>query len=381
MRYLPMIWAALWRRPTTTVLTQLSIIAAFVLFGVLQRIDFAFSHGVDAAGLDVLHVQPKYKGPLPLSYLEQIAKVPGVTAVTPRAGMESYYRDPGNSVSALAVDPGGYFEVHRDYQIPPAQLEAFKGNRMGAAATAAAARAYGWKLGDRISLHSKIPRIDGSSDWSFEIVAIFGVPQSSGLKGVLVAFDSLDAGRTTYRATADQFLVRVADARNSSAVIRGIDRMFQNSPHETRTMAEKEVAQALLSQFGDLAFFTKSIVSAVFFTLLFLTVSTLMQAVRERIPELAILKAIGYSDRQVLMLVLAESLLMSLIPALVGLAVTLGLFALALNLFGSLFGVARFPTVVLFQGIGLSILIALASGVPPAWRASRLSVIDSLAGR
>ncbi len=376
-----MIWAALWRRPMATVLTQLSIIAAFILFGVLQRIDFAFSHGVDAADLDVLHVQPKYKGLLPLSYLAQIAKVPGVAAVTPRAGMEGYYREPGNSVSALAVDPGGYFEVHRDYQISPGQLEAFRRSRIGAAATSAAAKAYGWRIGDRISLHSRVAGSNGSSDWPFDIVAIFNVPQSSGLRGVLVNFDYLDAARVANRATADQFLVRVADVGNSSAVIRAIDRMFQNSPHETRTTAEKEVAQALLGQFGDLAFFTKSIVSAVFFTLLFLTVSTLMQAVRERIPELAILKAIGYSDRQVLTLVLAESLLMCLIPALVGLAVTLGLFALVLNLFGSLFGVARFPMVVLLEGIGLSILIALASGVPPAWRASRLSVVDSLAGR
>lgn len=381
MKYVSLIWAGLWRRRLPTILTQLSVVVAFFLFGILQRVDFAFTRGVNSAGLDVLHVQPKYRGLLPVSYLDRIRKVPGVSVATPRVGVEGYYREPRNSVNGLAVDPAGYFAVHREYRIAATELRALERDRIGAAVTAAAATAYGWKLGDRVSFHSSVFKKDGTYDWPVDIVAIFTVPQSSGLKGVLFRYDYFDTARSSNTSTVDQFLVRARSAEGADAVGRAIDRAFANSAHETHTIAEKEIAQAVLKQFGDLEFFTKAIVTAVFFTLLFLTVSTTTQSVRERTPEFAVLKTIGYSDQGVFGLLIAESVLLCLIPALIGLVGTIGLFALVLHFFGSLFGMASLPATVVVQGIGISILIALATGLPPALRLNRMRIADCLAGR
>jgi putative ABC transport system permease protein len=156
--------------------------------------------------------------------------------------------------------------------------------------------------------------------------------------------------------------------------------LFQNSPDETKTQPEKEFALGFAKQIGDIGALVTRILIAVFFTLLILTGNTMAQSIRERIPELAILKTLGFSDGKVTLLVLAEALL------LLGLGGVLGMGA-AVAAMPTLNGATggRFPP--LFVGpetwllaAAVAALVALAIGVPPAWRVRRLRIADALAG-
>jgi putative ABC transport system permease protein len=153
--------------------------------------------------------------------------------------------------------------------------------------------------------------------------------------------------------------------------------LFANSPNETKTQPANDFTMAFVKQFGDIGFVLRAILGAVFFTLLFLTGNTMMQSVRERIPELAVLKTLGFGDGQVLGLVLAESLLLCVIAALIGLALSYAaLPILKLGLQGM-----ELSSNALVPGVGAAVLLALIVGLPPALRAMRLNIVDALADK
>jgi putative ABC transport system permease protein len=172
-------------------------------------------------------------------------------------------------------------------------------------------------------------------------------------------------------------VVKVKDPKQAMQVAAEIDKRFANSSDETKTQTEKEFAQSFIKQQGDISFIVTSILGAVFFTLLFLTGNTMMQSVRERVPELAVLKTLGFTDFAVVVLILGEALLLCLVAAFLGLAIAAGIFP-ALK---SVIGETRLPADVVTLGFGVAVLLALLTGLPPAWRTTRLNIIDALAGR
>jgi putative ABC transport system permease protein len=174
-----------------------------------------------------------------------------------------------------------------------------------------------------------------------------------------------------------QFIIQIDDPGKAAAISAAIDKLFENSSEETKTQPENAALQARLKQLADINFIANSIVGAVMFTLLFLTANTMMQSVRERIPELAVLKTLGFSGRRVSALVIAESLLLCLFAATAGLILSMG----AIAVIGSVFGPGRLPDAVFIEGMLLAIALAIASGLPPALRAQRLNIVDALAER
>jgi putative ABC transport system permease protein len=385
MKFLPLIWATLWRRRTRTVFTLLSIIVAFVLYGALNMIGYALSHPGGANGADKLITINKYSITinLPFSATQQIASVPGVQVVTWLTWFGAYYQEPKNFIFALPVDPDSYLALHAgDYQFDPAQLQAFKTTRTGALASAELAQKFGWKVGSKIPVHSTIwTQQDGSLDWTVDLVGTFTSPdpdmrrQIAGM--LLFRYSYFDEARSFGKGTVGWFEEKVADPARSGQIADKIDALFANSSFETKTQPAKDFAMAFLKQFGDIGFILRAILGAVFFTLLFLTGNTMMQSVNERIPELAVLKTLGFTDGGVLALVLAESVLLCLFAAAIGLALSLGfvpIFQTALQ------GVQLQPAAVL-PGLGVAVLLALFVGAPPALRAMRLDIVNALAGR
>jgi len=179
--------------------------------------------------------------------------------------------------------------------------------------------------------------------------------------------------------TAHYFLVGIKDPHQATQISKQIDALFENSTYETRTQTESALAQMQLKQIGDINFIVNAIVGAVLFTLLFLTANTMMQSVRERTPELAVLKTLGFSDTKVLALVLIEALALCLFAAAIGLVLaTLVFNSGALKV---IFGNFTMPLIVLAMGSGVALILALVSGLPPAWRARQLNIVDALAGR
>ena len=387
MKYFPLVWATLWRKKTRTIFTLLSIVIAFLLFGVLETVDHAFAHpSGGATGADKLITINKYSITLslPLSDAQEIRAVPGVAEVTWISWFGGYYQESKNFIFALPVDTDTYFNLHKDEFIVSAeQMQAYRNTRTGALVNSALMKKFGWKIGDKVPLHSTIwtHKKDGSLDWTFDIVGNFDVKDptqaSQQASTLLFHYELFDEGRSFGRGSVGWFEERVGDPSQSAAISRRIDALFANSPNETKTQPAKDFALAFIKQLGDIGFVLRAILGAVFFTLLFLTGNTMMQSVRERIPELAVLKTIGFGDGKVLGLVIGESLLLCVIAALIGLALSYA--ALPIIKLG-LQGVELSPQ-ALIPGIGAAVLLALIVGMPPALRAMRLNIVDALADR
>jgi len=383
MKYLHLVWAGLFRKKVRTVLTLLSVVVAFLLFGMLQSVNEAFSAGADQARADRLITNSRYSiiEMLPISYLQRIESVPGVREVAFASWFGGSYQDRPAQFAVFPVDPERYLRAVPEIVLPPDQAERWRETRDGAIVGRSLVERYGWQIGDRVTVVADIwPQRDGSNDWNFEITGIYSSPDSQQNEGTLLfQHEYFDEARQFGRGSVGWFLVQVEDPDRAEEIAVAVDALFANSSNETKTQTEKAFAQGFARQFGDVGLIVTSILGAVFFTILVLTGNTMAQAVRERIPELAILKTVGFSDRAVLGLVVAEALTLILAGGLLGLA----LAAAALGAVSSMlagFGVQGISASVAMTGIVVMVLLGLAVGLPPALRAMRLRVVDALGG-
>jgi len=385
MKYLPLLLAALLRKKTRTVLTLLSVAAAFMLFGMLDAVRVAFNAPQSVAGIDRLVVASRFSiiQPLPYGYLVRIEKVPGVKAVAYANWFGGVYQDPKNFFANIAVSLPAYLDIYPDIVLPEQQRQAFLTTRTGAVVGESLARRFGWKIGDRIPLQATIfPHRNGGNVWNFDLVGIYRAAQPE-LRGMeqqlLFRYDYFDEGRQSGQGTVGWYIVKVEDPAEADRVAQSIDHLFANSSDETKTQSEREFQLSFAKQIGDIGLIVTAIMGAVFFTLLLLTGNTMAQAIRERIPELAVLKTIGFNNRAVLLLVLSESVLLLSLGGVAGLLFArLGLPLISAASSGQLDLVM--PAQSWLLGLCLMLLIGFIVGLPPALRAMRLRIVDALAG-
>ena len=380
MKFLPLIWSGIWRKPVRTILIVLQVAVAFTLFGVLQGMKTGVEEAIARTRADLLMVFPNVFGepPLPLAYLSRLRTVPGVKSVTFADGLLGTYQKPDQPVYVLAIDPDDIWLtlIPGIFQVLPQDLQALRNTRAGALITPDMARKYGWKVGDRIPLTSPILQRDGSGNWAFDVVGTFTAHEPGS--GYIVAnYKYLDESRVAAKGTVRNFYVVAADPHRAAVAAETIDRTFANSPSETNTASLRENAQQGLKAIGDLNFVVRSIVSAVFVALLFATATMMMQSIRERTPELAVLKILGFAQRGLFLLIVAEVAVMSVAGALIGLALAL----LAFPYVGSWIPGLSMPPQVIGVGVAVACLVALVCAALPARRAARLSVVDALANR
>jgi putative ABC transport system permease protein len=388
MKYLHLVWASLFRRKTRTFLTLVSIIAAFLLFGLLDAVRTSFNQaGQSANGAQRLQTSSKlsFIQLLPMSLQQQIANVPGVKMVTFANWFGGAYQNPHNQVFSFAV-ADNYLDLYPEVAVSEAERKAFANTRTGALVGETLAKRFGWKVGDKVPLQSTIfPDKSGSKNWSFDIV---GIMHSTDKKSggwydqmFLLHWKYFDDTTPYNRGQVGWYVTRVADVNQADRVAKAIDALSANSDHETRTMTEQAATANWMKQLADIGLIVGSIMGAVFFTLLLLAGNTMMQAVRERTNELAVLKTLGFSDGSVLAMVLAESLLLLLLGGAIG----LGLASLVVPVVsGASGGMLNLPPVGADSwalGIALMVLIGLLVGALPAGSAMRLKIVDALAGR
>jgi len=387
MKYFHLVWAALFRRKTRTILTLLSITAAFLLFGLLDGVRESFAQaGQSAAGAERLQTGSRlsFIQTLPQGLGAQIERVPGVQLVVYANWFGGAYQDAHQQVFSFAVSPN-YVDMYPEIELDPAQRKAWEADQNGVLVGAALASKYGWKVGDKLPLMSQIfPNKEGSKNWSFSIDGVMRSRDNSHgfLEGmVLMHWKNFDETTPYNRGMVGWYVSRVADVNDSDRVAKAIDALSANSDHETKTLTEQAATANWMKQLADVGLITSSIMGAVFFTLLLLTGNTMMQAVRERTSELAVLKTIGFSNASVLGLVLAESLLLLLIGGVLGLLLV---SALAPAITQGSGRTLNLPPVGLHSwtlGVTLMLAIGLVIGALPALRAMRLKIVDALAGR
>ena len=380
MKYLPLAWAGIWRKPSRAVLLLLQIASAFLLFGLLQGLNSGIKQAISKAHADRLYVGSSVSlgVPIPMGMLPQIREVPGVKLVTPLIQFPSIYQKPGQGIPLNGVDPEAFFGMFSDYVVPAAQVQALKRDRSGIILGAIPAKRYGLKVGDRLPLQTQAPKSDGSNAWSFNIVGIFDVPsQPNGAGAGVVNYDLLNEARLADRDTTLLFIALADSPAHAPAVGAAIDKTFANSSHETRTQSEGDLIASQLQRIADIDFIVGGIIGAVFFALLLATGALMMQSVRERIPELAVLKTLGFSDQLVMVLILIESVLFCVFSALVG----LGLASIVLPAARTLIGITAMPMNVIVTGLIFAVVLAIAASTVPAWRGMKLQVAEALADR
>jgi putative ABC transport system permease protein len=388
MKYLHLIWAALFRRKTRTLLTLVSIIAAFLLFGLLDAVRTSFMQaGQSADGAARLQTSSRlsFIQTLPQSLQAQIQRVDGVKEVTFANWFGGAYQDPRNQVFSFAVAPN-YLDLYPEVEVSAEARKAFANTRTGALVGEKLAQRFGWKVGDRVPLQSLIfPDRSGSKNWNFDIVGILHATdkKTGGFfdQMFLLQWKYFDDTTPYNQGTVGWYVTRVVDVKQADRVAKAIDALSANSDHETRTQTEQAATASWMKQLADIGLIVGSIMGAVFFTLLLLSGNTMMQAVRERTSELAVMKTVGFSSTSVLAMVLAESVLLLVLGGVIGIALaTVVIPAISAGSGGML----NLPSVgggSWTLGIVLMVAIGVLVGALPAWKAMRLNIVDALAGR
>ena len=377
MKYLPLLFANLRRKKIRTLLTTGSFLVAFFLFGLLAAIGYGFRQGIDVAGADRLVVigRTSIIQPLPLSYLARLQRLPGVKEVAHGTWFGGVYQDPKNFFQQYAVVPDDWRVMYPEFRIDEGQWRDFLADRQGCVVGAKLAARFGWKLGDKVPL--KAPGYLGGGGWDFYVRAIYrGSRPNDDETQFWLRHDYLYEKAPPYwRGIVGWYIVRITNSGDAVSIARIIDEEFGNSASETRTQTESAFAAAFVRQMGNIEFLIRAIGFIVFFTLLLVTGNTMAIAVRERTGELAVLKAMGYSDRGVLALVLAESVLIAVVGGGIGLWLANGLARQDITQ-GVL--VLYLPTSALVVGIVVAVATGVLSGLLPALGAMRLSVVDAL---
>jgi len=383
MKYFPLVWAALTRRRLRTLLTFLSIVVAFLLFGMLHGVSGGFDAVINAMSDSRLRVLNRVSPTrwLPLAQRDEIRRVPGVTGVVPYAYFGGFYQDARNQIAAGGMDIGELLTVFPEIELPAAQRAAMLRTRTGILVGDELAQRYHWKIGDRIPIGTPIwQQRDGSRNWAFDIVGLYhfrndALPSDE----VWMNFDYLNEARPGMENQASMYIVGIRDPSSAARIAAAIDAHFANSSAPTLTQNEKDWVRARLRRIGNIKLMVNAIVGAVLFTLLALTANTMMQSMRERIAELAVLRTFGYSHGTIAALVVTEALLLCLSAAIVGLLLAALAFPTLFHAMGV--GAVPIPTAVLLLGLAIAVGLALVSSLAPIWRALRLDVAAALAAR
>jgi putative ABC transport system permease protein len=380
MRFLPLIWSGIWRKPGRTILIFLQVSVAFALFGVLQGLKTGVEHLIGEARADLLivHGGLGLMDPLPLGLLEGIKSVPGVKVVAPVELFGAIYQNPNQKLGIVAIRPDEGWLSAFTFTIAPDYVAALRTMRTGTIIREGLAKKYGWKIGDHIPLMSTTAQMNGSTDWAFDVVGTYTDSDVGGGKEtLLVNYAYFDEARFAGKGTVNHFNVAVSDPRLAVNVADEIDRRFANSANATQTDSLLELAQSQLQSIGDLNFLIRAIVSVVLVALLFATATMMMQSIRERTPELAVLKTLGFTDRALFLLVLVEAVAVFVAAAACGLALSLLVFPFASKIVPGL----SVPLVVVALGLICAVLVAAISALLPAVLAAKLNVATALARR
>jgi putative ABC transport system permease protein len=377
MKYRHLIFANLFRKKIRTTLTLGSFAVALFLFGLLAVVRGAFNQGLEVAGANRLVVVNKVSiiQPLPIADKDKLAQIPGVTLVTHANWFGGVYQDERNFFPQFAIEDETYRQMFPEFIVPDDQWNAFVSDREGAVVGEGIAQRFHWKVGDRIPIKGTI--FPGS--WEFNIRGIYkGSRPQDDTKQFWFHYKYLEERENPYwKGLIGWYTVHIDNPDNAARIASAIDNTFANSPWETKTETEKAFAAGFVKQAGNIEFLLLSIGGVVFFTLLLVTGNTMAIAVRERMRELAVLKAVGFSDGFVLALVLGESLLLAAIGGGLGLALS-KLFTLRGDPTGGMLPFFYLAPAAVIIGLLAALAVGMAAGILPAWSAMRLRVVDAL---
>lgn len=379
MKFSRLIFANLFRKKARLILTVGSFAIALLLFTFLAVVKSAFSRGTEIAGADrlIVHSRIGLMQLMPISHGDKILAIPGVKAVTHNHWFGGVYQDEKNFFPQFVIDPENHRKVMTELVVPDDQWNNFVKDRMGAIAGARTAARFHWKIGDRIPIKTTLY---GGGSSEFNLDGIYHSDRPGGDESQFwLQWKYFDENApAVVKSTAGWYVVKLNSPDDAVRVANAIDEKFGNSSFETKTETESAFAAGFAKQFGNIELIIISIGSVVFFTLLLVTGNTMAISVRERTSELAVLKAIGFSGRAILLFVLVEAIIISLVGGLLGLALAyVAIPVIGIALTGLLPPLLLSKSLLMF-GLFFALFVGAVSGLLPGISAMRLRVVNAL---
>jgi putative ABC transport system permease protein len=379
MKFARLIFANLFRKKVRLILTIGSFAVALFLFAFLSIVRGAFLGNAELASANRLVTinRTSIINLIPLSYKDKILRIPGVSYVTHNNWFGGIYQNENNFFPQFVIDPETQRQVFPELVVPDDQWANFLKDRQGAIAGAKTAKRFGWKVGDRIPIKTTLY---GGGAWEFNLVGIYhGTRAQDDETQFWFQWDYFEEKiPAAVKGQIGWYVIRIAKPEDAPRIAKAIDSQFENSPNETKTEAESAFAANWVKQFGNIQFLIVTIGAVVFFTLLLVTGNTMAISVRERTAELAVLKAIGYSDRAILFFVLAESLAIALFGGLLGLLLAVVATPVLATALASMLPNLALPGSILAMGLVVALVVGVAAGLLPGIGAMRMRVVNAL---
>jgi putative ABC transport system permease protein len=381
MKYFPLVWAAIMRKPAQAVLTLLSVTFAFILFGLTVGLNATFDRELALARNDRIFTEARFGGQLPIALAGQIEKIPGVASIGSDVVLRGYHQQRTNRVGVLMMDDN-MAKVMTEWPPTPQHWQQVRNNRTGIIVSRLQAQRYHLKKGDTFTIASpNTPKADGSG-WTFQVLDVVDDTKKMPEGFIIGNYNYLDQARPlAERGKVDIFFVQVSDPARAAEIAQQIDAAFASSANPTQSITEK-VAYDVTNSGVDVAAVDRKIALSGLFVVLFLTANSIAAAVRTRLVEFATLKTLGFSDYRVTWLVFMEAAIPSVLGAVAGVTIAAAVPGTVQLLFPSLgLPLPTISTRVFVWAVLSSAIVALASSALPALRLKRLQIAAVLSGR
>ena len=379
--YWTLVKIGLIRKRLRTFLTIMSMFIAFVLYGSLNTLSGLFTGSIEGLSADNIIVMPRYNmlGKLPYSHVNYIETLEGVEEVM---YMDFLISDSIESMMegvAYAVSQN-FFDVYDRFEATEQAILALKSNPNATIVGQLMADQKGLKIGDRLNTESSSLNIDGTYNWSFEVVGFYTAKQIKGDElGAIINWPAFDEARMSEKGTLGTIMVKATSPEVGEKISKQIDEQFMNSSYATRSGPESMIAVEMAGEIADVELIVNSILLSVFFTILLVSSNTLAQSIRERTSDIGVLKCLGYKDNIIFISVILEAVTICFSAVLMGLLVTaLIIPAIEIMSGGILEDTVSISLEIVLGGFLIGLLIALMSAVVPAYQALRLRVVDAL---
>jgi putative ABC transport system permease protein len=377
-RFLPLVLKNSWRNRRRTFLTIASISVSMCLLGVM----IAMYHALylsDGTPEEALRVVTRNKISLtqqmPESYKNRIKQIPGVREVMVSQWFNGTYKDPKNFFARFAADSEKVFVIYRELKIPDDQRLAFERDRTGCVIGRDLANKYKLNIGDRMTLVGDI----FPGDYEFTVRGIFDSPRSSEIMYFSREYleQSLPERR---RGQAGVFTMLIDDPSSAGRIAAAIDDEYRNATVQTKTESEQQYLLGFVSMLGNVKVFLIAISGAVMFTILLVSANTMAMSVRERVREVGVLKTLGFTDGNILGMILGEAIAISLLGGAIGFLLSTVLVGGVMHspAGGFLPPMSPLQPAVATACILTACAIGFVSSVVPALGAARTPIVDAL---
>jgi putative ABC transport system permease protein len=365
-------------------LTILGIAIAIMSFGFLRTVVTAWSYGVEASAANrlVTRHSVSFIFPLPLSYRDQIAKIPGVATVSWGTWFQGQYKDPAdfkNFFPRMAVDAETFFTVYPEFVVPPDQMATFMKERNSCVIGTKIAEQHNLKIGDLIPIEGDIY----PGKWEFVVRGIYsGRDATADETQMFFHWKYLDERiRELQPARAGQigwYIITVSNPAENTTISRTIDAMYENSRAPTKTETEKEFQQGFVSMSSAIISSLEIVSFIIIGIILLVLANTIVMSARERTKEYAVLKTIGFNRFHVAGLIGGESMLIAGVGGIIGLALVFPVAGAFAGMFPTFFPVFQVEPVTIIICVSVALLAGVAAAAYPVLKALHTKIADGL---